>query len=159
MTLLLDDEGREITIAGADSVIPGATNAAWLADGISVVYLTELAQAAAQGPAVAATRSPSNQSPANPAPSNQSPSNRDSSNPKAKPPINKLFTMNRVKPFAEGASALFHGHLFSAVAWNMKQNGGVAIEREASATGVPRLVTVDLARETSRVLGSLEGYT
>src|SRR6202521_2932999 len=41
MTLLLDDAGREITIAGADSVIPGATNAAWMTDEAGVVYLTE----------------------------------------------------------------------------------------------------------------------
>src|SRR5437879_786507 len=92
MTLLLDDEGREIAIPGADSVIPGATNAAWMADGVSVVYLTEQPQANAQAtaaPAAGADRSPSN------------------------PPTNRLFTMNRVKPFAEGASALFPGHLFS----------------------------------------------
>jgi dipeptidyl aminopeptidase/acylaminoacyl peptidase len=41
LTLLLDDTGREIKIAGADSVIPEGTNAAWLADGVTVVYLTE----------------------------------------------------------------------------------------------------------------------
>jgi len=41
LTLLLDDAGREIRIAGADSVIPYATNAAWLADGVTVVYLQE----------------------------------------------------------------------------------------------------------------------
>jgi hypothetical protein len=149
MTLLLDDAGREITVAGADSVIAGATNATWLADGVSVVYLTEVAQAAAQGPAVAASNSPSNQSASNRAPSNAP----------ANPTTNKLFTMNRVRPFAEGASALFRERLFSVVAWNTKQDGGVAIEREASATGTPRLVTVDFARETSRVLGVLAGYT
>jgi len=62
MTLLLDDEGREIAIPGADSVIAGATNAAWMADGVSVVYLTEQAQANAQAtaaPAAGAARSPS----------------------------------------------------------------------------------------------------
>ncbi len=37
LTLLLDDTGREIRIASADSVIPEATNAAWLADGVTVV--------------------------------------------------------------------------------------------------------------------------
>ena len=73
--------------------------------------------------------------------------------------MDKLFVLNRVKPFAEGASALFQGHLFSVVAWNTKLDGGVAIERETSATELPRLVTLDLARETSRVLGSLAGYT
>ena len=37
-TLLLDDTGREIVIAGTDSLIPGASNAAWLADGATVIY-------------------------------------------------------------------------------------------------------------------------
>jgi hypothetical protein len=134
MTLLLDDTGREIMIAGADSVIPGATNAAWLPDGVSVVYLTEQPK-------------PSPESASKPAP-----------NPLPKPPSNRLFAMNRVKPFAEGPSALFQGHLFSVVAWNMKQDGGVAVERDQSLTGPTRLVVFDLPRETSRVLGTLEGY-
>jgi hypothetical protein len=66
--------------------------------------------------------------------------------------------MNRVKPFSERASALFQGHLFSVVAWSMKQDGGVVIERDSGATGTPRLVSLDIARETLRVLGTLEGY-
>ncbi len=41
LTLLIDEHGREIKIEGADSVIPGGTNAAWLADGVTVVYLQE----------------------------------------------------------------------------------------------------------------------
>jgi hypothetical protein len=41
MTLLLDDAGREIPIEGGDSTIPGASNAAWTADGAAVVYLTQ----------------------------------------------------------------------------------------------------------------------
>jgi hypothetical protein len=41
MTLLLDDAGREIQIEGGDSTLPGASNAAWMADGATVVYLTE----------------------------------------------------------------------------------------------------------------------
>ncbi len=41
MTLLVDENGKEIKIAGADSVIPEGVNAAWLADGVTVVYLTE----------------------------------------------------------------------------------------------------------------------
>ena len=141
MTLLLDDEGREIAIPGADSVIAGATNAAWMADGVSVVYLTEQAQANAQAtaaPAAGAARSPSK--------------------PPGSPPASKLFTMNRLKPFAEGASALFPGHLFSVVAWNVKQDWCAAIERDAGPGGAPRLVALDLARESSRELGTLEGY-
>ncbi|OLD62197.1 MAG: hypothetical protein AUI53_02465 [Acidobacteria bacterium 13_1_40CM_2_60_7] len=41
MTLLLDESGKEIRIAGADSVIPGGFNAWWLTDNTTVVYLTE----------------------------------------------------------------------------------------------------------------------
>jgi hypothetical protein len=41
MTLLLDDSGREIHIAKADSVIPDAANAAWSSDSAGVVYLSE----------------------------------------------------------------------------------------------------------------------
>jgi len=41
LTLLIDENGKEIKIAGADSVIPQAINAAWLADGVTLVYLEE----------------------------------------------------------------------------------------------------------------------
>ena len=41
MALLLEESGKEIRIAGADSVIPGAVSAAWLADNTTVVYLAE----------------------------------------------------------------------------------------------------------------------
>jgi hypothetical protein len=143
MTLLLGDAGREIVIPGADSTIPGATNAAWMADGVSVAYLTELGRTNGQTPAAVAGQSPSDRAP---------------SNTPAKTPPDKLFAMNRVRPFAEGASALFQGHLFSMVVWNTKQDGGVAIERETGATGSPRLLMVDPARETSRLLGTMVGY-
>ena len=148
MTLLLDDAGREITIVGGDSVIPGATTAAWLADGVSVVYLTEPVQANANGPAAVVGQTPGN----------QPPPNRASSGPPAIPLASKLFSMNRVRPFAEGASALFQGHWFSAVAWNTKQDGGVAIERDPGSAGAPRLVILDPGRESSRMMGTLEGY-
>ncbi len=41
VTLLLDENGQEIKIRGADSAIPDALEAAWLADNSTVVYLTE----------------------------------------------------------------------------------------------------------------------
>jgi hypothetical protein len=134
MTLLLDDTGREITIAGADSVIPGATNASWLADGATLVYLTELIQAPAQAPGTPGSK------------------------PASSSPASKLFAMNRVKPLAGGGGALFQGRLFSVVAWNDRQDNGVAIERDQGMTGPPRVVALDLAKETSRVLATLEGY-
>jgi dipeptidyl aminopeptidase/acylaminoacyl peptidase len=44
MNLLIEESGKEIKIRGGDSVIPDATNATWLADGVTVVYLTETAK-------------------------------------------------------------------------------------------------------------------
>ncbi len=143
MTLLLDDTGHEINIPGADSVIPGATNAAWMSDGASVVYLAEPTRGNEKATAAAVGQASAKPDPSFPT-ENQAPT--------------KLFTMNRVKPFAEGASVLFQGKLFSAVAWNAKQDGGVGIETEAGGKGDSRLVLLDLARETSRVLGMLEGF-
>lgn len=43
-TLLLDDTGREIKLSGSDSLIPDASDAAWLADNSTVVYLKEVAK-------------------------------------------------------------------------------------------------------------------
>jgi len=143
MTLLLDDAGREINIPGADSVIPGATNAAWTTGGASVVYLAELTRGNEKATAAAV---------------GQASAKPDTSIPTENQAPTKLFTMNRVKPFAEGASVLFQGKLFAAVAWNAKQDGGVGIETEAGGKGDSRLVLLDLARETSRVLGMLEGF-
>jgi Tol biopolymer transport system component len=143
MTLLLDDAGREITIPGADSVISGATNAAWMSDGASVVYLAEQTRGNEKVTSAAV---------------GQASAKPDPSFPTENPAPTKLFTMNRVKPFAEGASVLFQGKLFAAVAWNAKQDGGVGIETEAGGKGDSRLVLLDLAGETSRVLGMLEGF-
>jgi dipeptidyl aminopeptidase/acylaminoacyl peptidase len=44
LTLLIDDAGKEIKIHGGDSVITGARNSTWLADGITVVFLNETAR-------------------------------------------------------------------------------------------------------------------
>lgn len=41
MALLLDENGKEIKIEGADSVIPGGINTEWLADGATVGFLAE----------------------------------------------------------------------------------------------------------------------
>jgi dipeptidyl aminopeptidase/acylaminoacyl peptidase len=116
MTLLLDESGKEIKIAGADSVIPEAINAAWLADGVTVVYLQEA----------------------------------------VKPKL--LYSINSVRPVAGRGGALFADHAFIAAAWNAKQNAGLAIERNRSLSGPPRLVTLDLLKETRRELATLEGY-
>jgi hypothetical protein len=41
MSLLLDENGKEIKIQGADSVIRGGHDSAWLGDGVTVAYLAE----------------------------------------------------------------------------------------------------------------------
>jgi hypothetical protein len=116
LTLLLDENGKEIKIAGADSVIPEATNAAWLADGVTVVFLLEA----------------------------------------VKPKL--LFSINSVRPVAGRGGPLFTDHAFVAVAWNAKQNTAIAIERDRSFSGPPRLVALDLVKETHHELATLEGY-
>jgi hypothetical protein len=124
-------------------VISDATNAAWMSDGASVAYLAEQTRGNEKDTATAVGKASAKPDPSdateNPAPT-------------------KLFTMNQIKPFADGATVLFQGKSFSAVAWNAKQDGGVGIERDAGGKGDSRLVLLDLARETSRVLGILEGF-
>jgi dipeptidyl aminopeptidase/acylaminoacyl peptidase len=131
-TLLLDDTGREIVIAGTDSLIPGAANATWLADGAGVIYLKERASAQVPGGQAAKASSA--------------------------PPAAKLFSVNRVNPLVGGESMVFQGHLFVEVTWSAKQNAGVAIERDAAMIQPPRLVALDLTQESSRLLATLEGY-
>jgi dipeptidyl aminopeptidase/acylaminoacyl peptidase len=116
MTLLLGNTGEAIPIAGGDNTIPGGTNAVWLSDEASVVYLTTAY------------------------------------------PADKLFRLNRVRPAAGPGVAIFQGHWFTEVALHPKLDLGVGIERDQGMTGPPRLVTLDLARETSHPLTTLQGY-
>ena len=116
LTLLLDENGKEIKISGADSAIPQATNAAWLADGVTVVYLEEA----------------------------------------VKPKL--LFSIYSVRPVAGRGGALFPEHVFAAAAWDAKQGTGVGIERDRNLSGPPRLVALDLLKETRRELATLDGY-
>ncbi len=116
VTLLLDENGKEIKIAGADSIIPDGVNAAWLADGVTVVYLQEA----------------------------------------VKPKL--LYSIHSVRPVAGRGGVLFAEHAFVAAAWNAKQNAGAAVERDRSLSGPPRLVSLDLIKETRRELAMLDGY-
>jgi hypothetical protein len=134
-TLLLDDSGREITIAGGDSFIPGASNAVWTADGATVVYLT------------------ARPTPPTPPHYEELPKNDK----------DIIHIMNRVQPAAGPASPVFAGHSFSAVAWNAAKDGGAAIESIlptalGSLVPPPNLVGLDLARQTLRVFSTLQGY-
>ncbi|MFI5057662.1 MAG: hypothetical protein ACHQLQ_05705 [Candidatus Acidiferrales bacterium] len=42
MTLVLEDNGKEIRLGGLDSVIKDSTNASWLLDNSTIIYLTEV---------------------------------------------------------------------------------------------------------------------
>jgi len=117
LTLLLNQDGKEIRISGADSVIPEGVNATWLADGVTVAYLAEA----------------------------------------VKPKL--LYSINTVRPVAGRGGAIFTDRTFAAAAWDAKQNAAVAIERDRSLVGQPRLVWLDLLKETRRELATLDGYT
>lgn len=117
LTLLLDENGKEIKIAGGDSVIPEGTNASWLGDGVTVVYLQEA----------------------------------------VKPKL--LFAIGSVRPIAGRGGVIFAGHTYVAVAWDARHGRAVAIERDRSLSGPPRLVELDLIKEATRDLATLEGFT
>ncbi len=115
-TLLLEEDGKEIKIRGGDSFVSQATNAAWLADGVTLVFLTEA----------------------------------------VKPKL--LYSINAVRPMTGRGTRLFGEHAFVAVDWFAKQNAAVAIERDPSLSQPPKLVWLDLVKETRRELAELEGY-
>jgi hypothetical protein len=73
-------------------------------------------------------------------------------------PADKLFRLNRVRPAVGPGLAIFQGHWFTEVAWLPKLDLGVGIERDQGMTGPPRLVALDLSRETSHPLTTLQGY-
>ena len=137
MTLLLDDSGSQIPIAGSDGLIPGAINAAWLADGVTVVYLTP---AQSETPPPWSERLPNN---------------------------DKLFMTNRVRVTGGAGKSTFRPAIVSAVAWNAVKSSGVAILRNPITSPLPNmpndatppiLVALDLVKETSRELATLDGY-
>jgi hypothetical protein len=134
-TLLLDDAGREIQVAGSDGVISGATSAAWLADGATIVYLTEQQKPAATPPRTGKPEAP-----------------------QPIPPLERSFLMARMKVVTGGSEPLFQGRLFSAVAWHPKRDAGIALERSPGTTFHPRLVQLDIAGESSRDLATIDGY-
>jgi hypothetical protein len=134
ITLLLDDSGKEIQIAGGDSVIPGAVNAAWLADGVNIVYLTAV-------------------QPETPRPLSEKTPNKE-----------KLFTVSRVQVSGGAATTMFLGEKFTASEWNTTKGTGLAIRHALDTIGtvtlsVPvHLIALDLVRQTSRDLATLDGY-
>lgn len=116
MTLLLDEQGKEIKIEGGDSVVPLAVNATWLADGITVAYVTA----------------------------------------REKPSL--LLAMGTLRPAGGRGRAAFEHLSFSAVAWDSARNSAVAIERDAALRNKPRLVLLDVLKQTRRELCELDAY-
>jgi len=133
-TLLIDDNGSEIPVAGGDSIISGATNAAWLADDATVVYLTA------------------------------APSEPQRPMSEKMPSKELLFTLNRVRPAAPPGSAIFSGEKFAAVAWNQAKSSAVAVipsplRLPGPLPGGPSdLMFLDLTGEKSKDLATLDGY-
>jgi dipeptidyl aminopeptidase/acylaminoacyl peptidase len=115
-TLLLEDSGKEIRIAGADSIIPNGENASWLDDEVTVVYLLEA----------------------------------------VKPRL--LFAVGSVRPVAGRGGQLFENALFSAAAWDPRHHLAVAVERDAKFLDPPKLVLLDLIKQTKRDLVKIEGF-
>jgi hypothetical protein len=134
-TLLLDDAGREISIAGGDSLIIGATDAAWLADGSMLAYFTEEKKNAATSPQPGATETP-----------------------KEIAPLERSFSMQRVNVVTGASTALFPGHVFSAITWTARRDAAIAIERSPGTMLHPRLVELDPANNASHDLATLDGY-
>jgi hypothetical protein len=58
------------------------------------------------------------------------------------------FTLNTLRPADGTAHALFSGHQFAAVAWDLKRNAAVAIEDAGGAKPKLQLVKLNLANET-----------
>lgn len=115
---LMDDQGKEINIADLkNSAIPNAFQATWLADGQTVVFLTEA----------------------------------------VKPKL--LFQINMVRPAGSRGGPILSGHVFNAVVWDAAHNSAIAVEKDASLSGPPRLVKLDLIRQTRTELAELPAYS
>jgi hypothetical protein len=127
-TVLIDDNGSEIPVAGGDSVIPGATNAAWLSDNATIIYST-----AVQKPPQVTKGDKSSETGA-------------------------MFLLNRVRPAAGPGSAIFSGQEFVALSLNASKDLGVAVARGSASGGAFALLALDLNNETKRDLATLDGY-
>lgn len=117
MSLLLDTNGHEIKIADGDSLIPDTTDAAWLDDESTVVYLEDEGRS------------------------------------------HERFSMQSVRPAAGHARRLFPSTAFLGVDWMERTLQAVAVEAPDHYDTKPRLVLLDLAKQTRKELAVLEGYS
>jgi len=117
MSFLLDANGHEIKIADGDSLIPDTTDAAWLDDESTVVYLEDESRS------------------------------------------HERFAMYSVRPAAGHAERLFPSTAFLAVAWIERTRQAVAVEAPEGYDGKPRLVLLDLAKQTEKEVAVLGGFS
>jgi len=74
----------------------------------------------------------------------------------AKPML--LFHVGLTRPAEGYGGVIFFEHTFSAAAWDAKHSTAVAVERNASLSGPPRLVALDLAKESLREIAKLDAF-
>ncbi len=116
MSFLLDANGHEIKIADGDSLIPDTTDAAWLDDEATVVYLEDEGRS------------------------------------------HERFSMQSVHPAAGHAQRLFPSTTFLAVQWIERTGQALAVEAPERYDEKPRLVLLDLAKQTRKELAVLAGF-
>ena len=116
MTLVLDDNGKEIRLGGGDPLLHNAEDAVFFLDNSTIAYLTEA----------------------------------------LKPRL--LFSF-KYSTIANGnGGALFEGRTFASVVPIPKTNFAVAVERDRSLSGPPRLQHLDLLAQEDAEIATLDGY-
>ncbi len=112
---LMDADGRQIQIQGSKtSTLSDAYNPDWLADGVTLVYLSKTS--------------------------------------------GNFSQINALRPSDGHSRVLFEGHTFSAVSWDTKRNQAFAIEESTTSISPPKIVQLDLVKQTRKELAPLEEY-
>ena len=76
----------------------------------------------------------------------------------AQKPPNLTFSMGTVRPAGGRGGGIFDNNHFTSVAWDAKRNLAIAIERDPALRAKPRLVALDIVRESRRELTELDAY-
>jgi hypothetical protein len=116
VTMALDDGGKELHVGGKDNLIPDSTDATWLLDNSTIVFLAET----------------------------------------IKPKI--LYSFRYINTAAGPTGNVFEGRTFLDAAPMAHSNMAIAIERDRSLTGPPRLQRLELLAQDDHELATLDGY-
>ena len=116
MTVVLEDNGKEVRLGGLDSVIKDSSNASWLQDNSTIIYLTEA----------------------------------------VKPHVLSSFKYINISTGPAGLA--FDGRTFLDVDYIPRTNIAIAVERDRSLSGPPRLQRLDLLAQDAKELATLDGY-